>query len=64
MISLSNGGKAMHHTKELLDRLAEIREACSMATSPGDTNLNEVVEEIYRLALICIANLKEGKGAI
>ncbi|MBC8078849.1 MAG: hypothetical protein H7X86_00770 [Gorillibacterium sp.] len=54
----------MGHTKELLNRLTEIREACEIAASPDDTNLNEVVEEIDRLALICIANLKEGKTAL
>jgi hypothetical protein len=54
----------MNHTKELLDRLAGIREACAMATSPCDTNINEIVEEIDRLTVICIAKLKEERTAL
>ncbi|TWJ13666.1 hypothetical protein [Geobacter argillaceus] len=35
---------------EIVARLIEIREACSVATSMDDTNLNEVIEEIDQLA--------------
>jgi len=45
--------------EELLARLMEIREACKVATSPEDSNLNLIVEEIDRLALICISQLEE-----
>lgn len=36
--------------KETLGLLTEIREACSVATSMEDTNLNAIIEEIDRLA--------------
>jgi len=35
--------------KEIIARLNEIREACSVATSMNDTNLNAIIEEIDRL---------------
>lgn len=42
---------------ELLTRLMEIREACEVATSPEDNNLNLIIEEIDRLAAICVDQL-------
>lgn len=44
---------------ELLARLMEIREACEVATSTDDTNLNLIIEEINRLVCLCIVQLKE-----
>jgi hypothetical protein len=41
----------------LLARLAEIREACQVATSPEDISLNLIIEEIDRLAAICMGIL-------
>jgi hypothetical protein len=44
---------------ELLDRLTEVSDACKEATSTNDTNLNLIIEEINRLACICIDHLKQ-----
>ena len=45
----------------LFARLAEIREACAVATSTEDTNINMVIEEIDRLASICMVMLSNKK---
>lgn len=45
--------------RELLSLLTEIRKACEQAIIPGDMNLNLVIEEIDRLAAMCIASLTE-----
>jgi hypothetical protein len=41
----------------VLARLIEIREACEVATSPVDFSINEIVEEIDRLAVECIKSI-------
>jgi len=41
----------------LLKRLNEIRKACAVATSPKDSNLNLIIEEIDQLAAMCINGL-------
>ena len=43
--------------KELIARLIEIREVCSVASSMDDTNLNLLLMEIDRLAAACIETL-------
>jgi len=45
----------MENRRELVKLLTEIREACSIATSMDDVNMNAVIEEIDRLAKECIA---------
>jgi hypothetical protein len=44
---------------ELLARLTEIQEACNVTMSPEDNNLNLIIEEIDRLASICIKQITE-----
>ena len=38
----------------VLTGLIDIREACEVATSPVDFSINEVIEEIDRIATECI----------
>ena len=45
---------------ELLARLIGIREACKIATSPKDNNLNLIIEEIDRLASVSISQISPG----
>lgn len=47
--------------EEVLCRLAEIHKACATATSPEDTNVNLIIDEIDRLASQCIATLNKNK---
>ncbi len=50
----------MRKGHELIKLLAEIREACTIATSMDDVSINAVIEEIDRLAVVCIEQLKVG----
>ena len=45
--------------KEIMARLIEIREACSVASSMDDTNLNLLFMEIDRLAAARIKTLNK-----
>lgn len=46
---------------KLVAQLFKIREACSIATSQDDSNMNLIVEEIDRMAAVSIAIL-EGRN--